>query len=91
MCLRTRYTATTVLALLQEVAQFEGVKFDWNALVKKTSTGISNAREYQMLWRHLAYRHTLLEKLVDGADPLVFGYDFLMSLYCICVFMFFYH
>ncbi|KAE8653921.1 Homeodomain-like superfamily protein isoform 2 [Hibiscus syriacus] len=43
-----RYTATTVLALLQEVAQFPDAKLDWNALVKKTSTGISNAREYQM-------------------------------------------
>ncbi|KAK5845420.1 Telomeric repeat-binding factor 1 [Gossypium arboreum] len=65
-----RYTATTVLALLQEVAQFPGVKLDWNALIKKTSTGISNAREYQMLWRHLAYRDVLLEKLEDGAAPL---------------------
>ncbi|XP_044511730.1 uncharacterized protein LOC123229817 [Mangifera indica] len=65
-----RYTANTVLALLQEVAQSPGVKLDWNALVKKTSTGISNAREYQMLWRHLAYRNPLLEKLEDGAQPL---------------------
>ncbi|XP_058069351.1 uncharacterized protein LOC131218680 isoform X2 [Magnolia sinica] len=64
-----RYTATTILALLQEVAQFTGVKIDWNALVSKTSTGISNAREYQMLWRHLAYHDTLLEKLEDGAEP----------------------
>jgi len=66
-----RYTATTILALLQEVAQFDGAKIDWNALVKKTSTGISNAREYQMLWRHLAYRHVLPEKFDDGAHPLV--------------------
>ncbi|XP_022730580.1 uncharacterized protein LOC111285328 isoform X2 [Durio zibethinus] len=66
-----RYTATTILALLQEVAQFPGVKLNWNALVKKTSTGISNAREYQMLWHHLAYRDALLEKLEDGAEPLV--------------------
>lgn len=66
-----RYTATTILALLQEVAQFPGVKIDWNALVKKTSTGISSAREYQMLWRHLAYRHSLVEKLEEGAEPLV--------------------
>ncbi|KAL9359409.1 hypothetical protein Peur_047532 [Populus x canadensis] len=65
-----RYTATTILALLQEVAQFDGAKIDWNALVKKTSTGISNAREYQMLWRHLAYRHVLPEKFDDGAHPL---------------------
>ncbi|KDP41486.1 hypothetical protein JCGZ_15893 [Jatropha curcas] len=65
-----RYTANTVLALLQEVAQFEGVKIDWNELVKKTTTGISNVREYQMLWRHLAYRHALLDKLHDGAQPL---------------------
>ncbi|KAK8684078.1 hypothetical protein V6N13_040115 [Hibiscus sabdariffa] len=65
-----RYTATTVLALLQEVAQYPGVKLNWNALVKKTTTGISNAREYQMLWRHLAYRNSLLEKFDDGAEPL---------------------
>lgn len=66
-----RYTANTVLTLLQEVAQFEGVKIDWNALVKTTTTGISNAREYQMLWRHLAYRHALLENFEHGAQPLV--------------------
>uniref|UniRef100_A0A2P2JP55 Uncharacterized protein n=1 Tax=Rhizophora mucronata TaxID=61149 RepID=A0A2P2JP55_RHIMU len=66
-----RYTATTVLTLLQEVAQFEGTKVDWNALVKKSKTGISNPREYQMLWRHLAYRHSLLDNLEDGALPLV--------------------
>ncbi|XP_059461385.1 uncharacterized protein LOC132190414 [Corylus avellana] len=65
-----RYTATTVLALLQEVAHCPGVKIDWNALVQNTSTGISDAREYQMLWRHLAYRHTLLDKLEDGAHPM---------------------
>lgn len=67
----SRYTPTAVLALLQEVAQLADVKIDWNALVKKTSTGISNAREYQMLWRHLAYGHALLEKLEDGVQPLV--------------------
>lgn len=66
-----RYTATTVLALLQEVAHCPDVKIDWNALVRNTSTGISDAWEYQMLWRHLAYRHSLLDKLEDGARPLV--------------------
>ncbi|KAF5462008.1 hypothetical protein F2P56_018054, partial [Juglans regia] len=66
-----RYTATTVLALLQEVAHCPDVKIDWNALVKNTSTGISDAREYQILWRHLAYRHALLGKLEYGAHPLV--------------------
>ncbi|XP_057505141.1 uncharacterized protein LOC130788478 isoform X2 [Actinidia eriantha] len=65
-----RYPATTVLALLQEVAQVQDVKIDWNDLVKKTSTGISNAREYQMLWRHLAYRHALAERLDNGAEPM---------------------
>ena len=44
---------------------------DWNALVRNTSTGISDAREYQMLWRHLAYHHTLLHKFDHGAQPLV--------------------
>ncbi|OVA01852.1 SANT/Myb domain [Macleaya cordata] len=64
-----RYNAPTVLAVLREVAQFPDVKIDWNALVKKTSTGISNAREYQMLWRHLAYCDMLGEK-VEEAEPL---------------------
>ncbi|GLT79924.1 hypothetical protein SLA2020_513900 [Shorea laevis] len=65
-----RYTATTLLALLQEVAHSAKVKLNWKELVKKTSTGISNAREYQMLWRHLAYREGLAEKFEDGAEPL---------------------
>ncbi|KAJ9545424.1 hypothetical protein OSB04_025131 [Centaurea solstitialis] len=65
-----RHTATTVLALLQEVAQVEDAKIDWNALVKRTATGITNPREYQMLWRHLAYRDPLLENLEDEAKPL---------------------
>ncbi|XP_052188898.1 uncharacterized protein LOC127799176 isoform X4 [Diospyros lotus] len=65
-----RYSATTVLSLLQEVAQVPEVKIDWNALVKKTATGISNAREYQMLWRHLAYRDSMVDRLDDESEPL---------------------
>ncbi|KAI3854024.1 hypothetical protein MKX03_035394 [Papaver bracteatum] len=57
----TRYSAPTILALLQEVAQHPDVKIDWNALVKKTTTGITNAAEYQKLWRHLAYCDRLPE------------------------------
>ncbi|GAB4862071.1 hypothetical protein Ancab_037325 [Ancistrocladus abbreviatus] len=68
--LQSRYTATTILALLQEVAQASEVKIDWNSLVQKTATGISNAREYQILWRHLAYGHNLVEKLENGAEPM---------------------
>lgn len=66
-----RYSPTTVLALLQEVAHCPDVKIDWNVLVERTSTGITNAREYQMLWRHLAYRGSLPEKFQDDAQPLV--------------------
>ncbi|MCD7448225.1 hypothetical protein HAX54_039986 [Datura stramonium] len=65
-----RYPATTVLGMLQEVGQIADEKIDWNALVRKSTTGITNAREYQMLWRHLAYRHSLVDKLDDGAQPL---------------------
>ncbi|XP_016452874.1 uncharacterized protein LOC107777378 isoform X2 [Nicotiana tabacum] len=66
-----RYTAMTVLTVLQEVSQVQDVKIDWNELVKKTTTGITNAREYQMLWRHLAYHHGLLDKFDDdSAQPL---------------------
>ncbi|GMH22327.1 hypothetical protein Nepgr_024170 [Nepenthes gracilis] len=65
-----RYTATTVLAVLHEIAQTSDVKIDWNSLVQKTAAGISNAREYQMLWRQLAYRHSLVENLEDESEPL---------------------
>ncbi|XP_061352495.1 uncharacterized protein LOC133297384 isoform X2 [Gastrolobium bilobum] len=68
--LTLRYDETTVLTLLQEVANYPYSKIDWNDLVKKTSTGISNAREYQMLWRHLAYHDALEENFEDGAEPL---------------------
>ncbi|KAL6986103.1 hypothetical protein U1Q18_019470 [Sarracenia purpurea var. burkii] len=65
-----RYSPTKVLELLGEVAQVPDVKIDWNELGKKTSTVISNAREYQMLWRHLAYRDALADGLDNGAEPL---------------------
>ncbi|KAI3689182.1 hypothetical protein L2E82_47132 [Cichorium intybus] len=65
-----RYTATTVITLLQEVGQVQDVKIDWNAMVKHTKTGITNPREYQMLWRHLAYREPLIGKLEDDVKPL---------------------
>jgi len=60
-----------VLAILQEVGQVADEKIDWNAMVRKSATGITNAREYQMLWRHLAYRHGLVDKFDDEAQPLV--------------------
>ncbi|KAK1395995.1 Homeodomain-like superfamily protein [Heracleum sosnowskyi] len=65
-----RYSATTVLALLQELSGVADEKFDWNEVVKKTSTGISNPREYQMLWRHLAYNTSLVERLDEEVEPL---------------------
>ncbi|KAG7585324.1 SANT/Myb domain [Arabidopsis thaliana x Arabidopsis arenosa] len=55
-----RYDTMTILKLLQEMAYYAESKMDWNELVKKTSTGITNAREYQLLWRHLAYRDSLV-------------------------------
>ncbi|CAI9755573.1 unnamed protein product [Fraxinus pennsylvanica] len=65
-----RYSSQTVLALLQEVAVVSERKIDWNAMVKNTSTGISNPREYQKLWRHLAYRDDLVDSLNNAANPL---------------------
>lgn len=61
----------TVLGLLQEVEETAGVKIDWREMVKKTRTGISGAREYQMLWRHLAYGETLIDQLGLDAEPMV--------------------
>ncbi|XP_008466159.1 uncharacterized protein LOC103503656 isoform X1 [Cucumis melo] len=67
-----RYSVRTIFTLLREVAQVSGVRIDWDKLVKNTSTGISDAREYQLLWRHLAYRHTLLEDMHSVTDSLEF-------------------
>ncbi|KAM0866865.1 hypothetical protein ACQ4PT_042366 [Festuca glaucescens] len=66
-----KYTPTQVLTALQEVSQHaERRRIDWRALVAKTATGITSARDYQMLWRYLAYGHDFVE-LVDGsAQPL---------------------
>ncbi|KAL9687883.1 hypothetical protein QQ045_032291 [Rhodiola kirilowii] len=65
-----RYTPPTIITLYQEIAKFCGEKIDWREMVRRTSTGIKNAREYQMLWRHLAYRHLLENNIEDGAEPL---------------------
>ncbi|XP_038898739.1 uncharacterized protein LOC120086263 isoform X2 [Benincasa hispida] len=70
-----RYSVRTIFTLLREVAQVSGVRIDWHTLVKNTSTGISNVREYQLLWRHLAYRHTFLENMDSVTDPLDYDSD----------------
>ncbi|KAL1214242.1 hypothetical protein V5N11_034768 [Cardamine amara subsp. amara] len=64
-----RYDMTTILKLLQEMSYYSDIKMDWNELVKKTTTGITNAREYQLLWRHLSYREPLLP-VEDDVQPL---------------------
>ncbi|XP_057547428.1 uncharacterized protein LOC130825982 [Amaranthus tricolor] len=67
-----RYPASTILALLREVSQIADVdaKIDWHALVNKTETGITSAREYQILWRHLAYRHPLFDYIAPDEPPI---------------------
>ncbi|KAH0903491.1 hypothetical protein HID58_042994 [Brassica napus] len=64
-----RYDTMTILKLLQEMAYYAEPKMDWNEMLKKTSTGITNGRDYQLLWRHLAYRDSLLP-VDDNALPL---------------------
>ncbi|KAL7108768.1 hypothetical protein ACP275_06G134700 [Erythranthe tilingii] len=65
-----RYSVKTVLTLLQEVEKVAGEKIDWNAIVKNTTTGISSARECQMLWRHLAYGQTLTDQFDNATNPM---------------------
>ncbi|CAI9755574.1 unnamed protein product [Fraxinus pennsylvanica] len=77
-----RYSSQTVLALLQEVAVVSERKIDWNAMVKNTSTGISNPREYQKLWRHLAYRDDLVDSLNNAANPLVININPIINRTC---------
>lgn len=68
-----RYSPATILTALQEVTQHaQRRSIDWRALVAKTATGITSAREYQMLWRYIAYGHDLVENVEDGSpQPLV--------------------
>ncbi|AAB60727.1 F21M12.10 gene product [Arabidopsis thaliana] len=73
-----RYDMETILRMLQEISYCSETKMDWNALVKKTTTGITNAREYQLLWRHLSYRHPLLP-VEDDALPLVMAASYVLS------------
>uniref|UniRef100_A0A804PIP8 Homeodomain-like superfamily protein n=1 Tax=Zea mays TaxID=4577 RepID=A0A804PIP8_MAIZE len=71
VCLLQRYNPGTILTALQEVAQHaEGRIIDWRAVVAKSATGITSAREYQMLWRYLAYHHDLNESIEAGDLPL---------------------
>uniref|UniRef100_A0A0D9VGY9 Uncharacterized protein n=1 Tax=Leersia perrieri TaxID=77586 RepID=A0A0D9VGY9_9ORYZ len=68
-----RYQPATILTMMQEMGKHvqpgrRGI--DWRALVRRTSTGITSPREYQMLWRHFAYGHELVESVVPGALPL---------------------
>ncbi|XP_075508416.1 uncharacterized protein LOC142545244 isoform X2 [Primulina tabacum] len=65
-----RYSVETLLTLLQEVERVAGDKIDWDELVKNTATGISSAREYQMLWRHLAYGNMLEDQIDSDAEPM---------------------
>ncbi|KAL3650970.1 hypothetical protein CASFOL_007373 [Castilleja foliolosa] len=65
-----RYSVNTVLALLQEVSQVAEENINWHEIVKNTATGISGAREYQMLWRHLAYGETLIDQIDHDQNPM---------------------
>lgn len=75
----------TVLGLLQEVEQAGGEKIDWREVAKNSATGISNAREYQMLWRHIAYGETLINQVDNDAEPIVSNFIsiFVFDIYAI--------
>ncbi|VAI61864.1 unnamed protein product [Triticum turgidum subsp. durum] len=63
-----KYSPATILTALQEVTQHaQRRSIDWRALVAKTATGITSAREYQMLWRYIAYGHDFVENVEDGS------------------------
>lgn len=66
-----RYTASTVLSLLHEICCSADPNLNWSVLAKNSNSGINNAKEYQSLWRHLAYRTNIPESFEDDALPLV--------------------
>lgn len=72
-----RYDASTVLKLLQEIANHAHWKINWNELVNKSSTGISSAKEYRILWRHLAYGYPLIDDYFENqySSPMVCIYS----------------
>ena len=65
------------------MSYFSETNLEWNKLVKKTITGFTNVREYQLLWRHLSYHHPL-PPVVDDAQPLVLIQSLLLPLLMNC-------
>jgi len=58
--------------MLREIAKCKTAKLDWVMLCKGTSTGITNPKEYQALWRSIAYRADLDDSYDENNDsPLV--------------------
>lgn len=66
-----RYNSSTLVTLLREIAKCKSSKLDWALLAKCTATGITSAREYQAVWRSIAYRAELLNAFEDNDQALV--------------------
>ncbi|XP_024383369.1 uncharacterized protein [Physcomitrium patens] len=65
-----RYSASTIVTMLREIARCKSPKLDWVMLCKSTVTGITNPKEYQAVWRSLAYRAELEDSFEDNEAPL---------------------
>lgn len=73
-----RYNSSTLVTLLREIAKCKSSKLDWALLAKCTTTGITSAREYQAVWRSIAYRAELMNAFEDNDQALV-GFKFFLG------------
>ena len=67
---------------MQEMEQAAGAKIDWAEMAKNSATGISCAREYHMLWRHLAYGEALIDQLDSDAERMVCNFSHFWTIFC---------
>jgi hypothetical protein len=66
-----RYSSSTIVTMLREIARCKSAKLDWVVLCKGTATGIRNPKEYQAVWRSIAYHSELDDSFEGNESPLV--------------------
>ncbi|KAG0622023.1 hypothetical protein M758_3G065300 [Ceratodon purpureus] len=65
--LTKRYSSSMIVTMLREISRCKSAKLDWVMLCKGTATGITNPKEYQAVWRSIAY-HAELDDSFDGNE-----------------------
>ena len=66
-----RYSSGAIVTMMREIAKCKSAKLDWAVLCKGTATGITNPKEYQAVWRSIAYHTELDDSFEDNDSPMV--------------------